>query len=45
MIPGKSIDGDTWWGEICFYFPAKQENPVLSEVVRCIAYSTCTQDE
>lgn len=45
MIPGKYDNDDTWWGEICFYFPAKQEDPVLTEVVKRIAYSTCTEDE
>jgi hypothetical protein len=45
MVPSKPIDGDTWWGEICFYFPARQEDPILTEIVRRIAYSTCTQVE
>lgn len=45
MIPGRSIDGDTWWGEICFYFPAREEDPILTEVVKRIAYATCSEDE
>lgn len=45
MIPSKSKHSDAWWGEVYFYFPVKEQDPLLTEVVRRIAYSSCSEEE